>query len=63
MASSRNIAGSIGVYGALLAFYDLWLVPGHNVVFVKNTRIEVTTTSNRSPLRVSNVEQMPAPPR
>jgi hypothetical protein len=63
MASSRNIAGSIGVYGALLAFYDLWLVPGHNVVFVKNTRIEVTTTSNRSPLRVSNVEQRPAPSR
>jgi hypothetical protein len=61
VASSRNIGASIGVYGALLAFYDLWLAHGHNVVFVKDTRIEVTLRSNRSPLKVSDVKQTPAP--
>jgi hypothetical protein len=44
VASSRNVAAGIGLYGAALAFYDLWLAHGHNVVFVKNTRIEVSTT-------------------
>lgn len=61
VASSRNIGASIGVYGALLAFYDLWLARGRNVVFVKDTRIEVTLTSNRSPLKVSEVKQTAAP--
>ena len=63
VASSRNVGGSIGLYGALLAFYDLWLARGHNVVFMKNTRIEVTITSSRSPLKVSEVKQTAAPPR
>jgi hypothetical protein len=49
-ASSRNVAAGIGAYGAALAFYDLWLAHGHNVVFVKNTRIEVTTTPARNPM-------------
>jgi hypothetical protein len=49
-ASSRNVAAGIGFYGAALAFYDLCLARGHNVVFVKNTRIEVTTTPGRSPM-------------
>lgn len=50
VASSRNVAAGIGAYAAALAIYDLWIARGHNVVFVKNTRIEVTTTSTRSPL-------------
>jgi hypothetical protein len=62
-SSSRNVGGSLGIYGALLAVYDLWLARGHNVVFVKNTRIEVTITPSRSPLKVSDVKQTPAPPR
>jgi hypothetical protein len=49
-ASSRNVAAGIGFYGAALAFYDGFLARGHNVVFVKNTRIEVTTTPGRSPM-------------
>ena len=50
VSSSRNVAAGIGFYGAALAFYDLWLARGHDVVFVKNTRIEVTTRPSRSPL-------------
>jgi hypothetical protein len=49
-ASSRNVAAGIGFYGAALAIYDSFLARGHNVVFVKNTRIEVTTTPGRSPM-------------
>jgi hypothetical protein len=49
-ASSRSVAAGIGFYGAALAVYDVFLARGHNVVFVKNTRIEVTTTSGRSPM-------------
>src|ERR1700678_2909422 len=36
-SSSRNVGASLGIYGALLAVYDLWLARGHNVVFLKNT--------------------------
>jgi hypothetical protein len=50
VASSRNVAAGIGLYGAALAIYDLWIAHGHNVVFTKNTRIEVTTTPGRNPL-------------
>ena len=50
VASSRNVAAGIGIYGAALSFYDLWLARGKDVVFVKNTRIEVTTTPARSSL-------------
>jgi hypothetical protein len=49
-ASSRNVAAGIGFYGAALAIYDNFLAHGHNVVFVKNTRIEVTTTPGRNPM-------------
>jgi hypothetical protein len=53
-ASSRNVAAGIGFYGAALSFYDLWLARGHDVVFVKDTRIEVNTTPGRSRLDASN---------
>jgi hypothetical protein len=49
-ASSRNVAAGIGFYGAALSFYDRCLARGHNVVFAKNTRIEVTTRPARSPM-------------
>jgi hypothetical protein len=52
-ASSRNVAGAIGVYGAAISVYDLWLARGHNIVFEKNTRIEVTTRPNHNPLGAS----------
>jgi len=50
-ASSRNVAAGIGFYGAALAFYDLWLAHGKDVVFVKNTRIDVTTTPGRNQIK------------
>jgi hypothetical protein len=50
VASSRNVAAGIGIYGAALSVYDLWLARGHDVAFVKNTRIEITTTPTHSPL-------------
>jgi hypothetical protein len=54
VATSRNVAAGIGIYGAALSFYDLWLARGHNVVFPKNTRIEITTTPTRNPMNVPN---------
>ena len=57
VATSRNVAAGIGFYGAALAFYDLCLARGHNVVFVKNTRIEVTTTPARSPMNTPSPSQ------
>ncbi len=53
VASSRNVAAGIGIYGAALSFYDLWIARGHDVVFVKNTRIEVTTAPGRNPIAVA----------
>jgi hypothetical protein len=57
VASSRNVAAGIGFYGAALAFYDLCLARGHNVVFTRNTRIEVTTTPARSPMNTPSPSQ------
>jgi hypothetical protein len=57
VATSRNVAAGIGFYGAALSFYDLWLARGHNVVFTKNTRIEVTTTPARSPVSTPSSSQ------
>jgi hypothetical protein len=63
LASSRNVAAGIGIYGAALSFYDLWLARGHDVVFTKNTRIEVTTTPGRNQLEGPEVKQKPSPSR
>jgi hypothetical protein len=60
-ASSRNVAAGIGIYGAALSFYDLWLARGHDVVFVKNTRIEITTTPTRSPMNAPKTTEEAAP--
>src|SRR6202789_4662182 len=61
VASSRNVAAGIGIYGAAPAFYDLWLTRGHDIVFPKNTRVEITTTPSRSPLKTYNVKPIPHP--
>ena len=45
-ASSRNVAAGIGFYGAALSVYDRWIARGGDVIFVKDTRIEVSTTLN-----------------
>jgi hypothetical protein len=57
VATSRNVAAGVGFYGAALAFYDLCLARGHNVVFTRNTRIEVTTTPARSPMNTPSPSQ------
>jgi hypothetical protein len=62
-ASSRNVAAGIGIYGAALSFYDLWLARGHDVVFVKNTRIEITTTPTRSPMNAPGTTKKSSPSR
>jgi hypothetical protein len=62
-ASSRNVAAGIGIYGAALSFYDLWLARGHDVVFVKNTRIEITTTPTPTPLNTPKNGTGPSPSR
>jgi hypothetical protein len=56
-ASSRNVAAGIGFYGVALSVYDLWLARGHNVVFAKETRIEITTTPRGSQLKAAGVMQ------
>jgi hypothetical protein len=61
-ASSRNVAGGIGVYGAAVSFYELWLARGHDIVFEKNTRIEVTTRPNHNPLASSASGQVAPSP-
>jgi len=61
-ASSRNVAAGIGIYGAALSFYDLWLARGHDVVFPKNTRVEITTNPSRSPLKApAGIQMQPHP--
>ena len=57
VVSSRNVAAGIGFYGAALSFYDLWLARGHNVVFAKETRIEINTTPRGSKLKASDAPQ------
>ncbi len=62
LADSRNVAAGIGFYAAALSVYDLWLAHGHDVAFVKNTRVEITTMPGRSPVNgPGNTGQAPTP--
>ncbi len=47
-SGSRGVAVGIGAYGAALSFYDQWLAHGHDIVFGRNTRIEITTRPGRT---------------
>ena len=49
-AGSRNLAAGIGFYAAGLSFYDNFLRSGRDVVFPKDTRIEIETTPLRAPV-------------
>jgi len=49
-AGNRNIAAGIGFYAAGLSFYQNFLRSGHDVVFPKDTRIEIQTTPLRAPV-------------
>jgi hypothetical protein len=60
VASSRNFAAGIGFYAAALSLYDQWVARGHDVVFRKDTRIEVTTSLGRNLFHAAEVQQPPA---
>ena len=49
-AGAPNLAAGIGFYAAGLSFYDNFLHTGRDVVFPKDTRIEILTTPLRAPV-------------
>ena len=49
-AGNRNLAAGLGYYAAALSFYDNFLRTGRDVVFPRNTRIEIETTPLRAPV-------------
>ena len=49
-AGNRNFAAGLGFYAAGLSVYENFLRPGHDVVFPKDTRIEIETTPLRAPV-------------
>ena len=49
-AGNRNFAAGLGFYAAGLSVYQNFLQPGHDVVFPKDTRIEIETTPLRAPV-------------
>jgi hypothetical protein len=49
-AGSRNLAAGIGFYAAGLSFFDNFLHSGRDVVFPKDTRIEIETNPLRAPV-------------
>ena len=51
-AGNRNLAAGIGFYAAGLSFYDNFLQSGRDVVFPKDTRIEIETTPLRAPVLI-----------
>lgn len=56
VAGNRNLAAGIGFYAAGLSFYDNFLRSGRDVVFPKDTRIEIETTPLRAPVISPNNE-------
>ncbi len=50
VAASRPVAAGIGFYAAALSSYDNFLKHGKNVVFQKDTRIEIETAPMHSPV-------------
>jgi hypothetical protein len=58
--SSRYLSAGIGFYAAALSFYERWVARGHDVVFRKDTRIEVTTLPSRSLFHAAEVQQPPS---
>ena len=53
-AGNRNLAAGIGFYAAGLSFYENFLRSGSDVVFAKDTRIEIETTPLRAPVLTPN---------
>ncbi len=53
-AGNRNLAAGLGYYAAGLSFYDNFLHSGRDVVFPRDTRIEIETTPLRAPVLTPN---------
>lgn len=53
VAAPSGVAAGIGFYGAGLSIVNHWIAPGTNVVFMKDTRIDVLTKPARSRLTAS----------
>lgn len=49
-AGDRNLAAGLGYYAAALSVYDNFLHSGRDVVFPRDTRIEIETTPLRAPI-------------
>ncbi|MGA9473309.1 MAG: hypothetical protein WBV36_12655 [Terriglobales bacterium] len=49
-AANRDLAAGIGYYAAALSFYENFLRSGRDVVFPRDTRIEIETTPLRAPI-------------
>jgi hypothetical protein len=49
-AGNRDLAAGIGYYAAALSVYENFLHRGHDVVFAKNTRVDIDTTPLRAPV-------------
>jgi hypothetical protein len=49
-AGNRNLAAGIGYYAAGLSVYENFLRQGRDVIFPKDTRIEIETTPLRAPV-------------
>lgn len=47
-AGNRNLAAGLGYYAAALSIYDTFIQTGRDVVFAKDTRIEIETTPLRA---------------
>lgn len=53
VAAPSGVGAGIGFYGAGLSIVNRWIARGSNVIFVKDTRIDVLTTPARSRLSAS----------
>ncbi len=49
-ASNRNLAAGLGYYAASLSLYENFLRSGRDVIFPRDTRIEIDTTPLRAPV-------------
>ncbi len=56
-AGNRNFAAGLGFYAAGLSLYQNFLRNGSDVVFPKDTRIEIETTPLRAPVLKPSAEQ------
>ena len=56
VAGNRNLAAGLGFYAAGLSVYDNFLRSGSDVVFPKDTRIEIETTPLRAPVLTPGTE-------